>query len=329
MILCFVLTLSAVVVIACLENWSSQYGMRSEEQVFVLYRGENALAVAERLEALGIVRNRFGFLYALARQKKLESLVAGEYRLAGSLSAQDIAHRLSTGQVVSPDIQVTFPEGWTASQMAERLKEAGLPGEEFLALVRAPKDEWRAEFPFLTLLPKQQSLEGFLFPDTYRFDRKADAEALVRVLLSNFEKKAWSLLQSRSPQDGYDTLILASIVESEVQNDRDRGLIADLFLRRLAANHPLQSDATVKYILGKNKIQHSFEETRTNSPYNTYVHKGLPPGPIVNPGLSSLKATLTPIKNAYFYFLSDPKTGETIFSVTFEEHVRNKAAHGL
>ncbi len=325
----FILTVSAVVIIALLESWSAQYGPQSREQSFMLLRGEDALTVATHLEEQGIVRNRFGFLYALARQKKLNSLVAGEYRLSGSLAAQDIVVRLSTGQVVSPDIQVTFPEGFTLQQMADRLTQAGLPGDDFLAQGLASGTAWRSEFSFLSTLPPEASLEGFLFPDTYRFDRKADALGITRSMLATFERKAWPLLSARTSKDAYASLVLASIVETEVRSDQDRALVADLFLRRLAIDHPLQSDATVKYILGKNKVQHTFEETRTDSPYNTYVNKGLPPGPIANPGLSSIKAVLNPTKNSYFYFLSDPKTGETVFSVTFEEHVRNKSAHGL
>lgn len=325
----FVLTVLSVIIIALLESWSAQYGPQPKEQSFMLSRGEDAWAVATHLEEQGIVRNRFGFLYALARQKKLNTLVAGEYRLSGSLAAQDIVVRLSTGQVVSPDIQVTFPEGFTLQQMADRLVQAGLPGDDFLRQGLDPDAAWRSEFAFLDTLPPEASLEGFLFPDTYRFDRKAGASDIIRGMLAAFERKAWPLLSSRAPKDAYAALVLSSIVETEVRSDKDRALVADLFLRRLASDHPLQSDATVKYILGKNKVQHSFEETRTDSPYNTYVNKGLPPGPISNPGLSSIRAVLSPAKNQYFYFLSDPKTGETVFSVTFEEHVRNKASHGL
>lgn len=325
----FVLTVAAVGVLAMLENWSHQFGRQTAEQIFQLRRGENAFVVATHLEEQDIVRNRFGFLYALARQKKLNSLVAGDYRLSGNLSAQDIAVRLSMGQVISPDIRVTFPEGFTVAQIASRLTESGLPGEAVLKIALSPDEALKKEFPFLAALPPQATLEGFLFPDTYRFDRRADAMSIVNTFLATFEKKAWPLLRQQTGMQAYRTLILASIVETEVQSDRDRALVADLFLRRLAIDHPLQSDATVKYVLGSSKIQHSFEETRTDSPYNTYTHKGLPPGPIANPGLSSLRAVLAPEKNSSFYFLSDPKTGETIFATTFEEHVRNKAAHGL
>ena len=325
-----VLAIGSASVLSLLEFWSGQSGSALSEQVFEIRRGENALVVATNLEKAGIVRNRFGFLYALARLKKLDGgMVAGEYRLAPEVSSREIALRITTGQTLSRDIRVTFPEGFTALQMADRLTEAGLPGEAFLSLVRKPKEEWRSQFSFLQSVTLEGGLEGFLFPDTYRFDRQVDAERIVEVMLETFEKKAWPLLSGQTPSRAYETLILSSIVETEVRSDRDRSFVAGIFLRRLSIGQPLQSDATVKYVLGLNKIQHSFEETRTDSPYNTYIHKGLPPGPISNPGLSAITATLNPAQNDTLYFLSDPKTGETIFANTFEEHVRNKAAHGL
>lgn len=327
---CFVLAVASVVILGLLERWSGQAGLALSEQVFTVEQGENAWEVATRLEESGVVRNRFGFLYALARLKKQGAgIIAGEYRLAPTLSAREIALRVTTGQVLSQDIRVTFPEGFTSLQMANRLTELGLPGEQFLLLTVEPEERWRTQFAFLNSLPAGASLEGFLFPDTYRFDREADAKTIVETLLATFEKKAWPLLDKATPKEAFDTLILASIVETEVQSDRDRALVADLFLRRLAIGQALQSDATVKYVLGLSKVQHSFAETRTESPYNTYVNVGLPPGPIANPGLSALNATLHPIANENFYFLSDTETGETIFAKTFEEHVRNKSAHGL
>ncbi len=326
----FALAIGSVVVLSLLEFWSGQSGTAITEQVFTIKSGENALVVATNLENAGIVRSRFGFLYALARLKKIDGgMIAGEYRLSPTVSSREIALRITTGQTLSRDIGVTFPEGFTALQMANRLTEAGLPGDMFLSLVERPSDEWRSEFPFLQSVPVDNGLEGFLFPDTYRFDRQADAESIVRIMLETFKKKAWPLFSDQTLSYAYETLILASIVETEVRSDRDRSRVAGIFLRRLAIGQPLQSDATVKYVLGLNKIQHSFEETRTDSPYNTYIHKGLPPGPIANPGLSAITATLNPAQDEAFYFLSNPKTGETVFANTFEEHVRNKAENGL
>lgn len=329
----FVVTVLSVVVLALLNHWSGQSGPQKTEQIFTIERGENAWVVATHLEERRLIENRFGFLYALAYSKKLSALVAGEYRLSGNFSAREIAVRVSTGQALTTDTKVTFPEGFTAAQMANRLTEVGLPGKEFLDLAIHPRQEWRNQYSFLHELPMQASLEGFLFPDTYLFDRQADAGSIIERMLTTFEQKAWPVITETGAEDSaldpYHRLILASIVEMEVRSDTDRRLVADIFLRRLGASHALESDATVQYVLGLNKVQHSFAETRTDSPYNTYVNKGLPPGPIANPGRSSLQAVVSPTKNKYFYFLSDPTTGETFFAVTFDDHLRNKSAHGL
>ena len=181
-------------------------------------------------------------------------------------------------------------------------------------------------------MPESASLQGFLFPDTYFFDKEDSAESIIEKMLANFGNKINAELRSAAKNKNknlYAAVTLASIVENEVRSENDRQIVSDIFLRRLSIGKPLESDATIKYILGIDKIQHTFEETRVVSSYNTYTNTGLPPSPIGNPGLISIRATILPEDNSYFYFLSDPKTGETIFSVTYEEHLRNKNLHGL
>jgi UPF0755 protein len=230
-------------------------------------------------------------------------------------------------------VTIVFPEGWDIRKMAERLETSNFPGDEFLNLAMHPKEEWRGKFPFLKDMPKNASLEGFLFPDTYTFANDASAETVIMTMLENFGRKWKAVLDTDTlilnQKTLFDIVVFASIVENEVVSSSDRKQVADIFWKRLAIGQPLQSDATVKYILGKNKIQHSIEETRVESAYNTYIHPGLPPGPISNPGLDALTASVSPTPNPYYYFLSDPETGETVFSVTFEEHVENKQKHGL
>jgi UPF0755 protein len=151
-------------------------------------------------------------------------------------------------------------------------------------------------------------------------------------MLKNFSEKITpDMLTEISNQKKslYDILTMASIVEGEVSKDSDRKVVAGIFWNRLAIGQALGSDATLEYVLGGNKRQHSIAETQIDSPYNTYRFKGLPPGPVSNPGLSAIDAAINPAETQYFYFLSDPATGETIFSKTFEEHVANKAKYGL
>jgi UPF0755 protein len=311
----------------------SSYGAAKETQRFEVRSGEDAYSVATRLAQADIVASRFAFLWYLQSHGALHGLVAGEYELSGVLSNAEVADALMNGRIVTKDIKVTFPEGWTIAKMADRLSANGLPGDAFVVLAKQPvSSAWRNSFEFLSDLPADASLEGFLFPDTYRFAPDATASDIIEVMLSDFDQRVDAGLRKRLADHGgnmFSAVILASIIEGEVRSADDRRMVSDIFLRRLAIGQPLQSDATIKYILGIDKIQHSFEETRTISPYNTYTHKGLPPGPISNPSLDSLQAVADPKSNPYFYFLSDPNTGETVFSKTFDEHRANKSAHGL
>ena len=159
-------------------------------------------------------------------------------------------------------------------------------------------------------------------------------------MLANFGARFGSDFQDETKRQGksvFEIVTMASILEREIGTvnqsedsiENDRKMVSDIFWRRIAENHALESCATVQYVLGTSKTQLSYEETRVNSPYNTYINKGLPPGPIANPGLVSLRAALFPVKNDFYYFLNNPKTGETFFAKTFEEHQANKAKNGL
>lgn len=315
-------------------SWAATYtrGMSQGEQRFEVRQGEDILTLATRLETAGLIASRYPFLWHLAREGKAKKLVAGTYLLRGDLSIPEIVLILSAGKTVSQDIRVTFPEGWSFTKMAARLSANNLPGDEFLALAKQPKSEWRTRYDFLSTAPTEATLEGFLFPDTYFFAPDASASSIIERMLGNFgtqiEQDVYDAFMRRNTTL-YAALTLASIVENEVRSATDRALVSDLFWRRLAAGQPLQSDATIKYILGIDKVQHTFEETRVASPYNTYLYPGLPPGPIGNPGLSSLRAVAFPQANPYFYFLSDPETGETVYAITYEEHLRNKQLYGL
>lgn len=307
-------------------------GTSSETKTFEVLPGEKILTIGEHLAEEGLIASRYAFAYRLWKEDRTRGIVAGTYRLSGRMTLGEIIETLSEGKVVAREKRLTFPEGWTSEKMAERLSANDLPGDAFLALVRKPKATWRTEFPFLENMPAAASLEGFLFPDTYLFDPESSAETIVERMLANFKTKYDDELRSAAAKQQhslFEIVTLSSIVEREVASDRDRRLVADIFWRRLAIGQPLQSDATVNYALGTSKSQPSLTDLDTNSPYNTYRYPGLPPGPIGNPGYASLRATLFPESNPYFYFLSNLETGETVFAVTFEEHIRNRREHGL
>lgn len=308
------------------------HGGQVKDVHFVFAKGEGVVSLANRLHGEGLVSHKFSFLYYLWREDHLKDLQAGEYLLSGGMTIPDIARKLLYGETVQFGVKVTFPEGFTAREMSDRLTANGLPGEEFLSLVQNPKGSWRTEFPVIAMVPSGQSLEGFLFPDTYFFDPKAGADKIIEKMLGNFTFKAEPIL-SAGPIDGsmtsYQRLVLASLLESEVRTDNDRKMVADIFLRRIGVGMPLQSDATVRYVLGVTKVQHSLDDIAIASPYNTYVNKGLPPGPISNPGTVAIDAVVHPTPNPYWYFLNNPETGKTVFSTTFEEHIVNKGKNGL
>lgn len=288
--------------------------------------------VARHLSAAHIINSESVFLWYLAETRQWGKFIAGKYVFSGEVTLNDIAGKLISGEVVPKSARVTFPEGFTAKQMAARLSENNLPGEAFLRLVRSPTREILQANPILSDLPADATLEGFLFPDTYEFAREASAEDIVDIFLSNFDTRFDDSLRTEMNRQGkslFAVVTLASLLEAEVRTEMDRKLVSDLFTRRLGVGMPLQSDATVRYVLGIDKAQYSGIDIAVQSPYNTYTNKGLPKGPIDNPGIVALRAALFPTTNDFWYFLSDQKTGETIFSRDFEEHKRNKSLHGL
>lgn len=299
---------------------------------FSVVRGDTTMDVARHLSMAHLINSESVFLWYLATTDQWGKFIAGKYVFSGEVTMNDIAEKLISGEVVPKSVRVTFPEGFTAKQMAARLSERDLPGEAFLRLVRSPTREILQANPMLSNLPADATLEGFLFPDTYEFAREASAEDIVDIFLSNFDTRFDDSLRTEMQRQGkslFEVVTMASLLEAEVRTERDRKLVSDLFDRRLGVGMPLQSDATVRYVLGIDKAQYSGIDIATDSPYNTYTNKGLPKGPIDNPGIVSLRASLFPTPNDFWYFLSDQKTGETVLSRDFEEHKRNKSLHGL
>lgn len=310
----------------------SAHGSAAENQRFIVKNGEGVVSIAERLAAAGIVDGRLTFIVYALKTGQYKKFQAGEYSLSGKLLISEIVGRFVEGKVVPAGVRVTFPEGWTMGEMAERLTANGLAGAEFLMIAEKPFPKWRERFPFLSGLPVGASLEGYLFPDTYIFPAQATGELIVNELLKNFGEKAEPVISSGLAARGlsfHDTVTLASIVEEEGRTEADRKNISDVFRKRLVVGQPLQSDATINYIHGTAKDQPTFEDLKSTSPYNTYVHPGLPPGPIGNPSLMSIKAALYPTSNPYYYFLIDLKTRTTYFAEDFDGHQRNRAMYGL
>ncbi len=332
--------LAAVVFVLCaaagawylLGRTDTARGVNETNQRFAIQSGEGVTSIAERLDAAGIVDGRLTFIVYAVKTGLYKKFQVGEYSLSGKLSIAEITEKFVGGKVVPAGVRVTFPEGWTIAQIAERLTANHLAGAEFQAIAEKPFPKWRERYPFLKDLPAGGSLEGYLFPDTYIFPEQATGELIVSELLKTFGEKAAPEITKGMAARGmtfHEVLTLASIVEEEGRTESDRKNISDVFRKRLAIGQPLQSDATINYIHGTAKDQPTFDDLKADSPYNTYVNAGLPPGPIGNPSLMSIEATLRPTPNPYYYFLIDPKTRITYFATDFEGHQKNRAAYGL
>lgn len=318
----------------------TERGDLSGNRVFHIESGEDIRSIASRLERERLVSSRWYFLWSAWRGGLRGRVQAGDFVIPGNRTAPEVVSILRVSEGRPAEISLTFPEGWTAEKITARLSANQFDGEKFLELARHPIPEWKEKFPFLKLLPEGASLEGFLFPDTYVFQLDAAPEDLVESMLRNFGTRCDKNIRSEIEKQGknfYDVIILASILEREIGTahqtqediDRDRKMVSDIFWRRLSDGHRLESDATVAYIRGETKVKHSIEDISVDSPYNTYAHAGLPPGPISNPGLSSIQAAVFPIPNTFYFFLNNPETGKTFFAETFEEHKANKRKNGL
>jgi UPF0755 protein len=317
----------------------SQPGEPTTDQ-FVIEPGEGVASITARLQAVGVVRSGWLFRQALKETGLAGQLQPGTYDLTGLTTYEAVAERLTTGGLPKNEFQVRLLEGWNLDQVTAALAAAGFqPTDEFTALVgqrrqgysrSQPEPDWLDQYAFLRAKPAGQSLEGYLFPDTYRLFRDASAETVVKRLLDNFDRRLEQagLHQqiAASGRDYHEIVTLASIVEREVRDLEDRRLVADLFWRRLEIGMGLQADSTVNYITDKGLAAVGADDLALDSPYNTYKYRGLPPGPISNPSLTSLQAVVDPLPNEYWYFLTDP-AGTVYYARDFEEHKRNKARY--
>ncbi len=332
----FIIAIIIVVVLALSGIWFYRQayfsrGVGDIEQTFEIRSGEGVKEIARKLEDAKLIKNDLYFNYYIWRTNSREKLQAGEYELRGSMTIPEIVQVISIGEIVPNEIKVTFPEGMSSKQMEKILSEKGFTKDGFLEKVKTGAGA-KTDYQFFSDRPAKAGLEGYLFPDTYIFFREAGAEQIISRMLFNFDEKLTPELRAEIKRQGktiYDVVTMASILEKEVKSEEDMKIASGIFWDRISYGQPLQSCATIAYVLGKEKAQYSYEDTRTPSPYNTYINTGLPPGPINNPGMKAIKAAIFPTETKYNYFLTDPETGKTIYSRTSEEHEENKAKYGL
>jgi UPF0755 protein len=291
--------------------------------------GESAGDVAARLEREGIVSNGT-LLRNYLRYRGLDvGIEAGKYSLSGAMTIRQIAESLQTAK--PNEIVITVLEGWRSEQIAAALPVGAVPfrAEDFLDGVR----QYIGGYSFSEELPSSPTLEGFLFPDTYLVNPGLSAKDFLRILLENFESKVDDSLREGFRQEGlslYEAVTLASIVEREAVVSDERPIIASVFLNRLRSGMKLESDPTVQYALGLQpngawwKSELTAADLAVDSPYNTYQNTGLPPSPICNPGMESLRAIAFPAATEFYYFRATcDGSGRHVFAKTFEEHLNN------
>lgn len=297
-------------------------GDGTEEVEVLIPRGAGSTRIGDILTEAGVVKSTKAFRAAVNDEGVADKLQAGRFKLKKELpAATALAMLLDSKNVVA--ITVTFPEGTT---MAEQQATVAKKFDLSIDLVKAA-----AEQPYDALPSYAGGLEGYLFPSTYQVAEPVVPSSIIGSQLRQFTRIAEKLrLEERAQEIGtnaQNVVITASIIASEVPNADDQPMVAAVIYNRLNKGMPLQMDSTVHYAVGKSgKVTTTAEDRANPSPYNTYVHKGLPPGPISNPGETALSAALNPAATDALYFVTvDPSTGETRFAATLEEHNANVA----
>ena len=291
--------------------------------------GLGSRTIGALLKQEGVIRSKWAFVTYVSLRGEASSLKPGIYSFT-PLSIRHIASTLVRGD--ADEISLTIPEGWNTIDIGRSLDARKMDGSAFIAHTARYHDN---RFVLLEDKPDGHGLEGYLFPDTYRVFKSAPPKDLITKIMENLEKKFTpELRESVRLQNKtiFEIITMASLIENEVVSDADRALVSGILWKRLSIGMPLQVDATIAYIkktkgmVNNTRGAISREDTKIDSSYNTYRYRGLPAGPIGNPGLSAITAAVYPKSSPFFYYLSTPE-GRTIFSKTLEEHNTAKAEY--
>ena len=299
-------------------------------QSFRIDLGESPPVIAARLESAGLIPNTGVFTNYLQYAGLDTTLQAGNYDLSPAMSPLEIAHAL---QDATPnEVTLSILEGWRLEEIAATLPSSGLEitPEQFMAAAHSIPDD----FSYLDEGTAENSLEGFLFPGTYELPRTATPSEVIDVLVDSFDAQLTPQILAGFERQGMSVLngvTIASIVQREAVVADEMPLIASVLLNRLATGMHLEADPTVQYALGYNQTQEtwwtnplSIHDLEFDSPYNTYLYPGLPPGPIANPGLSAIQAVAFPEETPYYYFRAAcDGTGKHVFAQSYQEHLQN------
>ncbi len=310
-------------------------GRGQEPQSFTISSGEGAATIAENLNQAGLLTNTELFLNYLTYYGLDGGLVAGDFRLDPRQTIPQLVESL--GVYGAHGLELNFLPGWRSEEMANYLRvvnPARINADAFTNIVLTRQGLDLSAFAFLSSLPDGASLEGYLFPDTYPIESDTDSLELVRLMLENFDRQVTPAMRQGFGTQGLslrDAVILASIIEREAMLPEEKPLMAAVFLNRLRSGMRLQADPTVQYALGYYSATDTWwkspldvADLAIESPFNTYLIDGLPPGPIANPGLASLQAVANPAAVDFLFFVLECDgeiSGRHIFSATYEEHL--------
>ena len=302
--------------------WLAPFGP-STGQLVTIAPGSSVAQIGSSLQRNGIVRSRFGF--ELLARVEHGTLKAGVYRFDHPAPMIEVYRRLHSGDVYT--VSLTIPEGYNIFDIAAAVEKAGLGSRD--AFLNAERQDTALIRDYS---PHAQSLEGYLFPDTYRLAPNMSPQQILGEMVAHFTQETAAIGLNAEPPDKISSIVtLASLIERETPVSDDRPMVASVFQNRLARNMPLDTDPSVIYAaLLENRYRGTIyaSDLKADSPYNTYVHAGLPPGPICNPGIPSLKAAMHPAQSNYLYFVSDPQNpGHSRFAATLQEHQKNVSAY--
>ena len=298
---------------------TSEESVKEERSIHVKIReGLSTAEIAERLAEKGIIDSSLKFRFVARLRGYDDKFRPGSYTFTANMSDDEVFAKLLTGE--KKLVQFTVPEGFGVKEIANRLYNLDLVDkEEFLKAA--------ADFAPYDYMKKHKNVffasEGFLFPDTYVVENDVEIEEILSLMANTFDEKLNVAMRAQAAKMDlsiYDLITLASLVEREVRFPEDRPIVAQVLLKRLRLNMPLQTDATLQYLMDTPKEEVSIADTQIDSPYNTYQHVGLPPGPIANPGMASIEAVLHPAETDYLYFVAD-RSGHNHYAYTYEEHL--------
>jgi UPF0755 protein len=300
----------------------------TEPVFFVIPQGSTLTSVANDLEEKQIIKSADTLLW-LNRLEKAGPVLAASYEFPPEYTIRDLYDAIITGDSISDEVQVTFREGLVITEMADLLVEARLISDpqEFILATSNGIDRFVSQFSFLESIPEGQDLEGYLFPDTYRFFADATVDEIILAMLRNFDAKFTDEMRAsiaNSDKSIHELVTFASIVEKEVRSIDDMKVVAGLFQNRLDIGMLLQADSTIGYITRSGRDRSTFADLEIDSPYNSYKYAGLPPGPISNPGINAIIAAINPAETDYLFFLTNRTSGQVYYGRNLAEHNRNR-----